>query len=332
MTTESHVTDVPAPAGVEDREIQMEYAPCPNGCAPADERVLESHDRLHGVPGKFYVVKCRHCQLMRTEPRPAPVSMGEFYPDDYHVYGDIPKRGGTKPQPSLLRKLGKKVVHFNADDLPIEPPGALLEVGCASGHYLASLERLGWDVEGVEFSPTASATARKAGFTVRTGALEEVEDPQRPFDLVVMRMVLEHLHDPVRGLRRLHGWTRPGGWLMASVPDAGAFEMSLFGGAWYALDLPRHLYHFTPDTIGPLLEKGGWRLERVFHQRDVANVVASAGYMLGDTGVLPDLAQKLVRFPQTQSWEKLAFYPLATGLSALGQTGRMSFWARRIDD
>lgn len=258
--------------------------------------------------------------------------MAAFYPDDYHVYGEAPKRGGGLPPKGPLRRLGRRAINFQADDLPLSPPGALLEVGCASGHFLAELERRGWDVEGVEFSASASATARQAGFTVRTGSLEAVEEPQRQYDLVVMRMVLEHLHDPVAGLRRLHGWTKPGGWLMASVPDAGAFEFDWFGASWYALDLPRHLYHFTPDTIGPVLERGGWRLQRVLHQRDFANVVASAGYLLQDHGLFPSFADRLARFPQTQQmWEKLALYPLTLGLSAIQQTGRMTIWAQRID-
>lgn len=322
--------DVSAPSAAAPAP-ELERSPCPNGCAPSDEILFEGKDRLHGVPGVFGVARCRSCGLMRTDPRPSPASMGAFYPDDYHVYGAVPVRGGPPPHRGTLRRLGKKLVQFQADDLPVEPPGTLLEVGCASGHYLAALERLGWDVEGIEFSASASAAATEAGFVVHNGPLESVEGPTRQFDVVVMRMVLEHLHDPVAGLRRLHAWTKPGGWLMVTVPDAGCFEMSLFKDAWYALDLPRHLYHFTPETIGSVLERGGWTLDRVMHQRDVANVVASLGYAVSDRIQIPGVVDRLVRFPQTQSWERFALYPLAATLAAFGQTGRMTVWARRAD-
>ena len=54
---------VPAQVEVEDR-------PCPLGCAQDDELVLMAEDRLHGLPGRYPVVKCRSCgQIPRTVAR-----------------------------------------------------------------------------------------------------------------------------------------------------------------------------------------------------------------------------------------------------------------------
>lgn len=301
---------------------------CPLGCVGGDEQLMVGRDRYHGLPGEFPVVRCLGCGLIRTSPRPSPEVMGRFYPDDYPMYGSVPQRG-HRPAPTGLKSLARRLLADPAEALPLDPPGSLLEVGCSSGHFLAEAEGRGWSVEGVEFADSAARTARQAGFTVRTGPLETVEAPSRTFDLVVMRMVLEHLHDPIGGLARLREWTRPKGYLVASFPDAGCYERRWFGSAWYALELPRHLWHFTPETAEKVLERAGWRLRRVIHQRNLTNVVASFGHVLEDRGLFPGLAARLSAFPRTQTWETKALLPLSTTLAALGQTGRMTVWAER---
>src|SRR3546814_3023143 len=88
----------------------------------------------------------------------------------------------------------------------------------------------------------------EAGYKVRNVSLEAAGDPQLPFDLIVGWMVLEHLHQPLDVLQKLRSWVRPDGWLVLSVPDAGGLEFRLFGDRWYALQLPTHLHHFSPET------------------------------------------------------------------------------------
>jgi hypothetical protein len=56
----------------------------------------------------------------------------------------------------------------------------------------------------------------------------------------------------------------PRGWLVVSIPNAGSFEFSVFKETWHAVDLPRHLYHYTPKSLANLLEAGGWKMEKVF--------------------------------------------------------------------
>jgi 2-polyprenyl-3-methyl-5-hydroxy-6-metoxy-1,4-benzoquinol methylase len=73
-------------------------------------------------------------------------------------------------------------------------------------------------------------------------------------------MVLEHLHDPVASLHTLYEWAKPGAWLALSVPNIDSLEFRLFKQRWHALHLPCHLYHYTPKTIVPMLEKTGWRV------------------------------------------------------------------------
>lgn len=317
--------------------VTLEHCPCPMGCPAGDEAVLTGHDRLHGLPGKFTVVKCHACGLMRTDPRPTRESIGFYYPVTYGPHrntpGEVP---AISSRPSHRRRLAGRVARFlyrdvfvfHNETVPPRPPGRLLEVGCGTGTFLRKMAAEGWTAEGMEFSDRAAETARSLGCDVRTGALEDFPDPGRKYDLIVLWMVLEHLHDPDLGLRKLRGWLSPGGWLAFSVPNAGSLEFRLFREHWYGLHLPNHLYHFTPRTVRLLLERCGWRMERIFHQRTISNIAGSLGYLLPDRGPVGGLARVLRSFPERGGWAPYGLYPLAYLLSVFGQTGRMTVWAR----
>jgi 2-polyprenyl-3-methyl-5-hydroxy-6-metoxy-1,4-benzoquinol methylase len=318
---------------------ERESMPCPLcglHTTAADEPFLRGQDRLHDLPGEFTVVRCRRCRLLRTDPRPTPEAMAFYYPSDYGPYQSTrvpaaPAAPPAAPHRSWWKRAARAVFQFNIDRLPEIEPGRLLEIGCASGSFLRRMAARGWDAEGIEFSPEAAAAARDLGFTVHAGSVEGAPDPEAPYDLVVGWMVLEHLHDPVLALRKLHRWTRPGGWLALSVPNAGAAEFRLFRDAWFALQVPTHLFHYTPDTAAALLERGGWRTERVLHQRILSNWIGSVGIVLKRHPATERLGKKLLGFTGRPTPLHFLLYPLAYLLSLGGQTGRMTLWARRID-
>jgi 2-polyprenyl-3-methyl-5-hydroxy-6-metoxy-1,4-benzoquinol methylase len=317
-------------------DVVLENRPCPLGCPNADDMVVVGRDQLHDLPGEFQVVRCRACGLMRTDPRPTPETMGFYYPDEYGPYQDTRveisslKQDGPR---AWKRSLTERLNRFTlGDHVPPLAPGSLLEFGCASGLFLHRMAGAGWKVEGIEFAEKAAEAARSLGYRVHHGALEDAPDPLERYDLVVGWMALEHLHDPVKALRKLHSWTRPGGWLAVSTPNIGAREFSLFRESWLALHLPNHLYHYTPETLARVLERGGWRVKKVFHQRQLGNLMASLGYVLKKRGALSPLAEKLIKFPESGGKLHYLLYPVSYLFSLVGQTGRMTVWAQRTDD
>lgn len=309
----------------------LEAVPCLLGCPADDQLLFVGRDRIHHLPGEFPLVRCRGCGLVRTTPRPVPSAMAAYYPQEYGPHLGTRVRPSPAPPPRWWRRLGSRLLRFNTHRLPELPPGRLLEIGCASGGFLHSQQVRGWDVAGIEFAPLAVQHARAAGFSVHCGPLETAPAPAEPFDLVVGWMVLEHLHDPAEGVRRLHAWTRPGGWLVLSVPHVTPLHFRLFGECWYGLQLPTHLYHFTPQTLRTLLERNGWRVERSFHHRILSCLLGSLGHRLAAAGRRGGVTRWLESFPDRATRLHLLFYPLALLLAACGQTGRMTVWARRSD-
>ena len=84
-------------------------------------------------------------------------------------------------------------------------------------------------------------------------------------DAVVLWHALEHLDDPAAALGRIRSWLRPGGTLVVAVPNLGSVQARIGGDRWFHQDVPRHRTHMTPAGAAALLERTGYRPERVRH-------------------------------------------------------------------
>ena len=301
-------------------DVELEDSSCPFGCARDDKPVLEGFDRLQGLPGRFRIVRCAACGLMRTNPRPTRDSMSFYYGAGY-----LPHLAPAEAPPGS--ELADRLL--DAESLPTRGPGRMLEIGCGAGTYLNRMARRGWRVEGLEMSVEAAEHCRELGFTVHRGPIDSAPESCQDLDLVVGWMVIEHLHDPIADLRTLFARTKPGGWLAVSVPNAGSPGLRMFGDAWFPLHLPNHLFHFDSKTLRRALETAGWTVARVFCQPNLADAIASAGYVLSDRRIATLLANLLISYPWRAGRMNLALLPLAYPASLLGLTGRMTAWARK---
>lgn len=224
-------------------------------------------DLLHGTPGVYSVVRCLHCDLLRTDPRPTEATIDRHYPPEYLPFNLGPgRRGGFLLKARRqLEKLYER--RYGPVDLVVPPPEdgprRLLDVGGGSGTYAALMAGTGWDPWVLEPSPVAARAAVDAvgGERVTRASIGAAEYPPGFFDLVTMNHVLEHLHDPVAALTRARTWMRPGGRVRVVVPNVESLERRLFGSSWLGFDLPRHLFHFSPGTLGRLLEHCGYAVE-----------------------------------------------------------------------
>lgn len=276
--------------------------------------VVRSGDRLLGLPGTFQVVRCRRCRFLYTNPQPGNDTLARHYPPEYPLYhppsdepadpggghlrarlraGVLAARGypvtqdGSGPVWRTAGRLASQLLPQRFLWLPrFVPGGTLVEIGSATGAYLAEMRDLGWNVVGIELDPAASATARQRyGLDVRTGTLEQASLPDGYADVVVMRMVLEHVRDPRRTLAEVRRVLKVGGRLLVSVPNAGSIEARVLGADWFAWELPRHLSHFSPRSLTFLLHEAGFGQVRVRHLVNANNLAHSLHFRRGGLGV-----------------------------------------------
>ncbi len=250
----------------------LESVPCPLCGSRPRSVVARATDRLAAAPapgrgappGGFYtIVRCVHCGLAFTDPRPTAAAMDAYYPDAYHgVEGDSPS---AALEAWYRRRQHREAVRWLRRRRPRR--GLLLDVGCGSGDLLCALRDDGWDVRGIEPGAAGVVAACRRGLAVRPGRFDAAgadgaENGHERYDVVVFSGVLEHLHDPLAALRRARGLLAPGGLVaVLHVPLFDSPESRAFGARWLALDLPRHLTHFERATVPRLAAAAGLAVE-----------------------------------------------------------------------
>ena len=131
--------------------------------------------------------------------------------------------------------------------------------------FVSRLTEAGFDARGVEPSEGAAAAARARGAPVERVTVEELDLAAASLDAVVVWHVLEHLRDPAGTLAGIARWLRPGGRVVVACPNLASLQARIGGDRWFHQDVPRHLTHFTAIGLRLLLERSGFRLERVSH-------------------------------------------------------------------
>ena len=142
----------------------------------------------------------------------------------------------------------------------------------------------GWEVQGTELSEAAAGAARALGYPVHVGSPGSARWADGSFDAVTMWHTLEHWPEPAEALVQVARLLRPGGVLLVGVPNFGSPEALLARAAWFHLDVPRHLVHFTPATLEAALAARGLAVRArsfVAPEFDLFSFVQSALNLLG---------------------------------------------------
>lgn len=229
--------------------VELIEVPCPLCGARADRTHLLIRDLKFFTPGEYRLAACTACGFVYLNPRPTPAAIATLYPEGYWVEAE-PDREPVAPH--LVERAIEQVGRHC-------PGGRVLDVGCGTGVAGAVMQRLGLKVTGLDPSADACRAARERfGLEVIESTIEAAELPEGGFDAITMFDVLEHLYDPKAVLSKLRRALRPGGLLIAKMPNLAAWQARLCGPYWFALDSPRHLSMFTPATARRMLEVGGY--------------------------------------------------------------------------
>ena len=179
--------------------------------------------------------------------------MNAFYFDEY--YGASVSASVSAAAFSLFRLLRKQRVN------KYKKTGRILDVGCGDGSFLSLMRKSGWDVAGVETSESGIKRCEREKINISG----DIDFPEEYFDFITLWHSLEHIENPLETLKKLHGVLSKQGILLISVPNIECMEYVLFKRFWFHLDLPRHLYHFSPETLKKLIKKAGFKTIEINH-------------------------------------------------------------------
>jgi len=257
-------------------------ASCPLCGGERSELFRAAPDRFSPQTGSLYKIhRCLQCNMIYLNPRPAAEKSGQFYEHaDYLPFASLKsKRSLTSQIYSLARRFNLRWKCRTIDDYlqritsnqskrggDLTSAGqpatrTLLDVGCGTGEFLAAMKLAGWQVEGLERDERAAKWAREQQqIFVTAGQVEQLADSTRQYDLITMWHVLEHLYRPGLALEILAQRLQNDGCLLIAVPNIAGVDARVYKSNWVALDAPRHVNHFSLETLGRLAAKHGLTL------------------------------------------------------------------------
>jgi SAM-dependent methyltransferase len=173
--------------------------------------------------------------------------MHEHYTKDYHRL--ISAAGETSPRRWQRRR--QTLVQYKQS-------GALLDLGCSSGSFLEFLKGEPWKLYGIEMdADCAKRAGEKSGAEVFVGDIVDATFPPESLDVITCFDVLEHLYEPRQVIARVMEWLKPGGIFFVSVPNIDSAAARVSGTYWHGLELPRHLFHYSPASLRYLAKSVG---------------------------------------------------------------------------
>jgi len=187
-------------------------------------------------------------EMLITSPQPSLENLSKYYEsEDYISHTDNEKglvnflyqkvkKSALQSKTSLISKLNNAT-------------GSLLDVGAGTGDFLNTAKDKGWDIQGVEPNQNARELARSKNVLLKE-SLDEFSGQQ--FDVITLWHVLEHLPNLKDTIQQIENLLTPGGTLIIAVPNYNSFDAKHYKSFWAALDVPRHLWHFSRNSMSKL--------------------------------------------------------------------------------
>lgn len=233
--------------------MNIHYSNCPVCNSRSIQPILTAKD--YTVSGEQFVIwQCADCALRFTQDVPDEESIGRYYQSQDYI-------SHTNTSKGFINQLYQKVRRYTLEQkaaMIIEATatrGNLLDVGAGVGAFANVMKQKGWEVTGIE----PDAGAREQARTLYGLDVLPAENfyglPTQHFDAITLWHVLEHVHELHRYMDHLRELLKPGGKLFIAVPNYQSKDAAHYRSHWAAYDVPRHLYHFSPQSMETLLRQ-----------------------------------------------------------------------------
>jgi 2-polyprenyl-3-methyl-5-hydroxy-6-metoxy-1,4-benzoquinol methylase len=263
---------------------------CCKICGDFNVELLFRSEGKRYAPGEyFHLYRCENCSGVYIYPTMEFAELQRYYPSDYQPHDPNQPKSvhirqfgmdslrqfvyGCKPNSGARKVIyGRKFLSGIFDRLTYRSlpwpkcQGTLLDIGCGSGVYLATVKSLGWNGIGIESNLRAARYAnRHLGLAVEAGDFEGAAFPEKHFDAITMWHSLEHFSDPKKIIRKVRLLLKDDGVLMIGLPNFSSLDQRFFRESWNGLEIPLHVCHFTPESIQYLLKECGFKSIKVVH-------------------------------------------------------------------
>lgn len=302
--------------------MTTEILNCPLCGSTNSSAHVSAPDRFHLRTEVYDLRRCADCMGVWLPHPPTPEQMALHYDEDYHK---VISQSGETAASSRWQRQRELIGNHKSG-------GNLLDIGCSSGAFLGTMRNERWNLFGIEMASSTAEKARKAtGAEVFVGDAMNAPFPAGSFDVVTCFDVLEHVYEPRPFLEKIHHWLKPSGIFFTVLPNIDSWESKLFRSYWYGLELPRHLFHFSPKSLRSVMKTMGFT-EVHLKTPSICYVERSADYVTSSIVAKFGFVPKAQSKPQEKSfaWKVVrkglrmtVVAPFAISASAAGAGGSM---------
>jgi len=242
------------------REELVLLTECPLCCSPPGTSIVAwRRDRL---PLKL----CSRCGLLFVDPRPSDDALTRCYEQRYFTSSKDWSPIG--PNKDYLRFIATtdQILGYNeiVSNLDLRDK-AVLEIGCASGALLYSLQQhMPARLVGIDIAEAPIKFGRECyGIDLRRTSLGGADFNQEEFDVILMLDVIEHVANVAHFFAETAKYLRRGGCMFVRTPNADSITVA--GRRWtYLYEGLEHLVYLSPKTLAMLASNNGMTCSKIW--------------------------------------------------------------------
>lgn len=243
------------------------------------------------LSGEEYDVK-RNVKYDMLVTTPVPKDLTKYYESDNYIsHTDSNKSLFDKLYQFVKRiSLKKKLNLINSFDSNSK---TILDIGAGTGDFLSICKKNQWNVFGTEPSKKARGIAKKKGIDL----VESISSlNNNHFDVITLWHVLEHVENLSDYLVKLSDLLSEKGTLIIAVPNYKSYDAVFYKEYWAALDVPRHLWHFSKHSISKMFSLVNMKIEKTIPMKYDSYYVSilSEKYKTNKTGYLKGICVGLI--------------------------------------
>jgi SAM-dependent methyltransferase len=238
----------------------IHYTTCPSCHSDQLQPALDAVDQTVSHE-TFSILQCGNCGLRFTQDVPDAGSIGRYYKSDNYISHSNTNKGLVNRLYHMVRRQTLSDKYRLIASAARTRQGKLLDIGAGTGAFVGYMQERGWEVTGLE----PDETARRVALTDHKVELVDMDQlfslPPDSFEAITLWHVLEHVHDLHPYIERLKALVKRNGRIFIAVPNYTCYDAGVYQSFWAAYDVPRHLYHFSPDAMESLLAEHGLQLQ-----------------------------------------------------------------------
>ncbi len=211
----------------------------------------------------FQVWQCANCTLRFTQHVPDKNNIGPYYQSADYISHSNTSKGFINKLYHTVRSFTLQSKKNLIEKYAGKQNGHLLDIGAGTGAFASTMQKANWSVTALEPDATARANAKK-DFNIELQPSENLfKLDKNSFDAITLWHVLEHVHDLQLYIQIFFSLLKDNGVLIIAVPNYTSYDAKEYAEFWAGYDVPRHLYHFSPQSMKLLLQQHNFKLKKI---------------------------------------------------------------------